>query len=248
MRRPLLCCLAVLIGTTGADAQQNPDGQLPVTSFVEPYPFLIRDPVVHDDLRLDKRQRGEIAALSDELDTALWAMRNKSAVHIANTLRQTTETAQQRISEILTSEQRKRLGEIELWALGMKAFLRDDVAERLRITEKQRTRIRAIMSEIDAGLTQLAKEARAGGELERLQRKARKLQVDKQKQILRVLSRVQQKTWIARLGRRIDVSKLGRIKFKAPELQGQEGWINSEPLTLAQLKGKVIALHFYTFG
>jgi thiol-disulfide isomerase/thioredoxin len=35
---------------------------------------------------------------------------------------------------------------------------------------------------------------------------------------------------------------------KAPELQNISGWINSEPLTLNGLKGKVVFLDFWTYG
>ena len=34
----------------------------------------------------------------------------------------------------------------------------------------------------------------------------------------------------------------------AKEITGIEHWINSEPLTLANLKGKVVLVHFWTFG
>ena len=34
----------------------------------------------------------------------------------------------------------------------------------------------------------------------------------------------------------------------APELKGIENWINSKPLTLKELRGKVVVLHFWTFG
>lgn len=34
---------------------------------------------------------------------------------------------------------------------------------------------------------------------------------------------------------------------EAPELEGIEGWINSEPLTLRGLRGKVVFLDFWTF-
>jgi thiol-disulfide isomerase/thioredoxin len=33
----------------------------------------------------------------------------------------------------------------------------------------------------------------------------------------------------------------------APELQGIDGWINSEPLTLAELRGKVVLIDFWTY-
>jgi thiol-disulfide isomerase/thioredoxin len=35
---------------------------------------------------------------------------------------------------------------------------------------------------------------------------------------------------------------------KAPELVGITQWINSKPLALEKLKGKVVVLHFWTFG
>jgi thiol-disulfide isomerase/thioredoxin len=35
---------------------------------------------------------------------------------------------------------------------------------------------------------------------------------------------------------------------KAPELQSIGGWINSEPLTLSGLRGKVVFLDFWTYG
>jgi thiol-disulfide isomerase/thioredoxin len=38
------------------------------------------------------------------------------------------------------------------------------------------------------------------------------------------------------------------IVGKAPEFQNISGWINSEPLTLNGLKGKVVFLDFWTYG
>ncbi len=34
----------------------------------------------------------------------------------------------------------------------------------------------------------------------------------------------------------------------APELAGITAWINSDPTTLASLRGKVVLVHFWTFG
>jgi hypothetical protein len=35
---------------------------------------------------------------------------------------------------------------------------------------------------------------------------------------------------------------------KAPEFADITAWINSKPLTMAGLKGKVVVVHFLTFG
>jgi hypothetical protein len=38
------------------------------------------------------------------------------------------------------------------------------------------------------------------------------------------------------------------MKVRAPELRGIDEWINSKPRSLKELKGKVVVLHFWTFG
>ena len=38
------------------------------------------------------------------------------------------------------------------------------------------------------------------------------------------------------------------MRIKAPELREVTEWINTKPLTLAELQGKVVVLHFWTFG
>jgi len=38
------------------------------------------------------------------------------------------------------------------------------------------------------------------------------------------------------------------MKRAAPGFPGVEAWINSKPLTLKELRGKVVVLHFWAFG
>jgi hypothetical protein len=38
------------------------------------------------------------------------------------------------------------------------------------------------------------------------------------------------------------------MNIPAPELEGIEGWINTKPTTLKELKGRIVVLHFWTFG
>lgn len=38
------------------------------------------------------------------------------------------------------------------------------------------------------------------------------------------------------------------MRIKAPELREVNEWINSKALTLNELKGQVVVVHFWTFG
>jgi hypothetical protein len=39
-----------------------------------------------------------------------------------------------------------------------------------------------------------------------------------------------------------------KMKIAAPEFKGVGEWINSKPLQLKHLRGKVVVLHFWAFG
>jgi cytochrome oxidase Cu insertion factor (SCO1/SenC/PrrC family) len=45
-------------------------------------------------------------------------------------------------------------------------------------------------------------------------------------------------------------SDIARPRVRAPELPGNLEWVNTEgrPLTLAELRGKIVLLDFWTYG
>ncbi len=245
--KPLTLTLVLLMCHVAA-GQQNPNGRLPVMGHAKPYLFLIRDPQVHDDLGLSALQRRAVGTLNDELDSDLWSMRNKSAEHIDATIRKATATAKTRLATILTSQQQERLPQIELWTLGTRAFLLDGLPGQLQLSETQLSEIRATVNTTQDAINALIERIRSGESGDALRDEGRPLWNKAQKDIAELLTDEQREKWRALLGERIEVSKLGYVKFKAPELHGEGGWINSPPLTLRQLKGKVVALHFYAFG
>jgi len=240
--------LGAVLLCNGVFAQQNPNGQLPIATAAEPYVFLIRDPLVLADLRVTATHRDAIQALNDELDPALWAMRNKGADGAASQMRQSAAIARQRMASILDRDQQRRLGQIELWTAGTRAFLGDDLPTRLRLSESQRQTIRERVTETQEAIQALAGQLQKGGDVQAAEKQAAQLQADLQREILAKLSDQQKQEWMDLLGPRIDLSALGHITFAAPKLTDEPDWINSPPLSSDQLHGKVVALHFYACG
>lgn len=136
----------------------------------------------------------------------------------------------------------------ELWTLGTRVFLRDALPDQLQLSETQRSEIRGTINKTQEAINKLVERIRAGESGESFEDQGRGLWAKVQREIAALLSDGQRAQWRTLLGKRIDVSKIGYVKFRAPELVGAEGWINSTPLTLKQLKGKVVALHFFAFG
>jgi Spy/CpxP family protein refolding chaperone len=204
--------------------------------------------VVHKDLDLSAEQLKQLVAVNDRIDMPMWSMRNKTPQHLIKTVQESTAATKSQLASLLSKEQNERIEQIELWVLGMKSLLRNDVAAKMKLEPQQRTEIRDVITTAQQGMVDLRKQLNAGGDADELNKQFRKLQVDQQQDTIALLTPEQKQEWVALLGKRIDLTKLGRIRFKAPELQSGAGWVNSEPLTMEQLKGKVVALHFYAFA
>jgi hypothetical protein len=228
-------------------AQHNPHGQIMVASLADPYLVLLRDPVVQAELRLNGQQRQAIRALTDELDGAIWTLRNQGGEKATQLFQKLTATAESRMEQVLTAAQRKRLAQIRVSVYGLKALLRDDVAEKLDLSEQQRTQIRQVL-EAAAKPTEESPQPAQDGQPPVKPVRSQPPANTPQAQITAILSRLQLDKVRDVLGPPVDASKMGYVKFKAPELDAKDGWLNSPPLTMSQLRGKVVAMHFWTFG
>ncbi len=130
----------------------------------------------------------------------------------------------------------------------MKSITRDSVAEKLSLSNDQRLEIEDTLTATAESIQELRTQYKSSTDRESIKKQASLLRSEEQRKILAALNRKQRQDFIAMLGRKIDVSKLGHVRFDAPEIAGENEWINSPPLTLQQLKGKVVALHFFAFA
>jgi thiol-disulfide isomerase/thioredoxin len=238
----------ILFSVDSVLGQQNPHGRFPTASAPQAFLFLIRDPLVLDDLNVSRSQQAQIDELNVELDPILWSMRNKGTEFMERALRDATDTATERLASILTRQQLERLGQIELRTLGVRAFLGEGLPDRLQLSTSQRQEIRDLIVEAQQGIAEIGEQVQEGGNAVEAQAKIIELRNNMQSDVYDTLSSVQKRYWLELLGREIDFNQLGRITFTAPDLSAETDWINSSPLTSEHLEGRVVALHFYAFG
>ena len=128
-------------------------------------------------------------------------------------------------------------------------LLADDVAEALALTVPKRTRLSEIFLETDRLTAELSKERPSGESTEEeTSRKIEKRKDQEREQIQTVLSAPQRAQIGALTGDPFDFARVKRTLPLAPEL-ASDGvtWLQGDPITLADLRGKVVAVHFYAF-
>ena len=229
-------------------SQQNPHGQLPVGHSSEPYLFLLRDPVVHAQLTLTTEQQSRLQVINDQLDGLLWPMRNQPLQQVNAKARRLKAKTKQQLLNILDRDQLRRLDEIEMRILGMRAFLRSEIVQMCEVNQEQQDSIREIVLETRESMKQLQLKSRQDSQTQYISAAVRQLRIREQKNVLAVLNDQQRQKWQTSLGPPVDLRNIGRVKFRAPELLGQQDWLNSPPLTRQKLSGKVVALFFYAYG
>lgn len=214
----------------------------------DPWWILIHEPSVVDELSLSSDQRQDYLESIDALDLRFFPLRNKSRDEALAGLATIIADAKHELANLLQPEQSRRLQQILLWRLGTSSLLREDVAERLRLDEVQRKRTEDVLSESEKSVAAIQKKLAEGGSREALEKEFRERKLVEQRQILQVLKPEQQRAFKDLLGEPFDITKLGQPAFKVPELIDTGEWINSPPVSLEQLRGKVVVLHYYACG
>jgi peroxiredoxin len=140
-----------------------------------------------------------------------------------------------------------RLEQLEFRAQGTRALLRKDLADELRIGKTTTKKMIAVAAATELAAAKLDAAAREGKGTPELKKALTDARENEPRAMLDLLSREQQVQYHRRLGPEFETQKLQRIYPLAPELTKTRDWINSPPLTLKELRGQVVILHFYAF-
>jgi thiol-disulfide isomerase/thioredoxin len=209
---------------------------------------LIHEPAVERELRLSPAQQREFRGLLGELDAGLFPLRNRPAAEADAGARNTLATLERQLERLLSAAQMRRWAEIQVRRQGTAALLRPGVAGARHYTPRQREQLEQVIADTLQATQELERRAADGEDRRPLEQRYAALQKAEWDAVSGILSAGQQSLWRKACGRDFDLTALGHARFKPPELVDSGTWLNSDPLTLESLAGKVVVLHFYACG
>lgn len=209
---------------------------------------LLHEPAVERELKLSPAKSRDFRSLLDELDAEFFPLRNKPNHEATKGAAEILAEATSRLETLLSEPQFRRLVEIQTRQQGTTALLRAGMTKLMNYKPQQQEQLENVISETLAATRELEKRVGNGGPRELLEKEYSELKRDELRKVTGVLTATQRSVWQKALGRDFDLTTLGRPAFKVPELVDSGDWLNSAPLTINALAGKVVVVHFYAFG
>jgi thiol-disulfide isomerase/thioredoxin len=230
--RVLYVCLAMLGPSIGLWAAP-PFG----TGF---WVRLLHTDQVLDELQLSPADREQLTRLLDESDPAFWrAMRSRPADQ-AEQLGMLEQQISTRLSQLLSPTKRERFEQLVRRAQGSSYLASDEAAGTLSLSASQRTAIRSALEKAQYDRKALGATATPD--------QLRSLETDLARQLKQALKPEQQQQLVSLLGPAFDLGGITERGPQAPEVAQITQWYHTQPVTLDEHRGKVIALHFFAAG
>ncbi|TWT48097.1 Thiol-disulfide oxidoreductase ResA [Rubripirellula amarantea] len=210
---------------------------------------MIRDTAIHEELSLSSDQVGTVLGQLPEIDGPWFRARNLQPAEQTRVINELTDALRSRLADTLTPQQSNRLRQLERQALGTRMVLRQDVVDELDISDDQLSRFNEAAAKTETEAAAVQKEVfdgkidnRAAG------KRVEALQKEERTHMVATLNENQRAMLSKLTGKPFDFGKIKRMYPLAPELE-DDGvtWIQGGPLTLSELRGKVVAVHFYAF-
>jgi peroxiredoxin len=208
---------------------------------------LIRDPAVQTELGLNPKQIEGIQAAIAQVDESFWRLRDVPVKNCSTELDALLTNLRRSLKLEMNSSQLDRFDQIMLQARNWKAVVTPEIADRLKLSSVQVSQLRTLLADVPRQREE--NEKTLAGLSATNQEMARKQQLKAEsKKFVDILTAQQQTQLSQLLGKPFDLDQVTKVGCVAPELRDVSQWINSQPLTLQQLRGKVVVVHFWAFG
>lgn len=248
--------LAWVIAGSGLLAGDNPGKRkspLPATKQdaevstkpASPNPIvqLIRDPTVQTELRLTALQVSAIDDAYGKIEAQLWLMRDAVAGPAAERQASLAAELEPDLEQILNPPQQQRLRQLVVQARGWAGLTTPQFSSQLGISSDQVRRIESIVEDTRAAIQEAAASSQAARSDAIAQLRKRE-----GSSVQKLLSTGQRQQLAELVGQKFDLSQVRPLTFTAPELKAVDLWVGSPALKLSDMRGKVLAFHFWTFG
>ncbi|TWU35173.1 redoxin domain-containing protein [Novipirellula artificiosorum] len=210
---------------------------------------MIRDDAIHQELRLTDPQIALVRKVLVEVDGPWFRARITPAEQQQAAIDALTDQLAAELKTILTPAQRSRLNQLQRQALGARMVLDQDVQRQLKVTAMQMAKLSDLFAKSDNRSRELQQSLSEGERTAKeVQEELSDLKESEVKTVVESLT-VEQRNALAPLtGEPFDFTSLKRSYPLAPELNADGvTWVQGGPLRLSDLRGKVVALHFYAF-
>ena len=245
MRSSLFSTLALLAGLIAGESHSP--GADPFWG-ADPAWSLLHEPAVVRELALTPRQSQQFRTLLDELDAKFFPLRNQPNEAASPGATKLLADAAIRLKTLLSTQQLLRFAEIQTRQQGTAALLEKGMAKRMNYKPQQKEQLEQVISQTMAATRELEKRVGNGGPRAPLDKEYTELKRNELAKVTTLLTPTQASLWQQAIGREFDLTTLRQPAFKAPELVDSGEWLNSAPLTMNSLAGKVVVVHFYAFG
>ena len=210
---------------------------------------MIRDDAIHAELDLSDSQSKDVYAAHKSVDPRWFRARNLPVEKRVVEIDSLTNELRQKLSSILKPGQMERVAQLERQALGTRMLTRQDVATALGVSNDKQQMFVSKFLNTDQETAKIQQSLQKNEiSSEEAQQKMSALQAAERNLLKNDLS-MQQRAKIGTItGQPFDFSKVMRTYPLAPELSDTGAvWIQGGPVKLDELRGKVVAVHYYAF-
>lgn len=208
---------------------------------------LVHAPEVHRELQLSTKQVDDLETFLRKIDATWFPARILPAEEQLEVVHGLEVQVWDWFGKSVKAPHRERLRQLEYQAQGGRMLFRPEVSRQVGLQPSQLQKLATLARAVDDAKLVLSRAQFGDAQLKGLQDKLKQATEAEQSGTVKILRTDERKKLKSLVGDPFDIASLKRIYPLAPEFVSVEHWINSAPLSLRELRGKVVLVHFYAF-